>query len=194
MIEQKLRPFFQRFFVDSLASKLSNVNPNYITIASLLVGLVSAIFIFINEYFAIFFLLLSGYLDILDGSVSRINNSSTPFGSMLDIISDRMVESFIIIAIFARNYDIAIMGVLMMSAILICVSSFLLVGIFSNQDDKKSFYYSPGLIERAESFIFFIAFILVDNNYFIVISSVVYIALVVWTSFYRMYEFQQQTK
>lgn len=43
----------------------------------------------------------------------------------------------------------------MLSSVLLCITSFLVVGIFSQNTTEKSFYYSPGLIERFEAFLFF---------------------------------------
>ncbi|MEY8702072.1 CDP-alcohol phosphatidyltransferase family protein [Francisella philomiragia] len=188
MIEQKIRPAFQKIFVDNVAKLVAPIiAPNLITILSLICGLVAAVSFFINQYLCVFLLLLSGYLDILDGSVARLQNSSSSFGTMLDILSDRFVESFIIIVIFINQLDIAWVGLLMMMSIIVCISSFLLVGIFSQKESSKSFYYSPGLIERAETFIFFIVMILLPSTVFVL--GLIYTLLVLWTTLYRCYEF-----
>ncbi|MBK2267640.1 CDP-alcohol phosphatidyltransferase family protein [Francisella philomiragia] len=188
MIEQKIRPVFQKIFVDNVAKLVAPIiAPNVVTILSLICGLVAAVSFFINQYLCVFLLLLSGYLDILDGSVARLQNSSSSFGTMLDILSDRFVESFIIIVIFINQLDIAWVGLLMMMSIIVCISSFLLVGIFSQKESSKSFYYSPGLIERAETFIFFIVMILLPSTVFVL--GLIYTLLVLWTTLYRCYEF-----
>ncbi|APC97827.1 CDP-alcohol phosphatidyltransferase family protein [Francisella frigiditurris] len=188
MIEQKVRPWFQRYFVDMVAMALSKYcSPSSLTIASFIFGFISAIFIFIDIYISVFFLLLSGYFDILDGSVARIQGKSSSFGTMLDILSDRFVEAFIIIAIFIHQPYIAWVGLFMMMSIIVCISSFLLVGIFSQQQSHKSFYYSPGLMERAETFIFFIVMILLPST--TLYLGLVFTILVLWTTIYRVYEF-----
>ncbi|MEY8715937.1 MULTISPECIES: CDP-alcohol phosphatidyltransferase family protein [Francisella] len=188
MIEQKIRPTFQKIFVDNVAKLVAPIiAPNVVTILSLICGLVAAVSFFMNQYLCVFLLLLSGYLDILDGSVARLQNSSSSFGTMLDILSDRFVESFIIIVIFINQLDIAWVGLLMMMSIIVCISSFLLVGIFSQKESSKSFYYSPGLIERAETFIFFIVMILLPSTVFVL--GLIYTLLVLWTTLYRCYEF-----
>ncbi|AJI75883.1 CDP-alcohol phosphatidyltransferase family protein [Francisella philomiragia subsp. philomiragia ATCC 25015] len=188
MIEQKIRPVFQKIFVDNVAKLVAPIiAPNVVTILSLICGLVAAVSFFMNQYLCVFLLLLSGYLDILDGSVARLQNSSSSIGTMLDILSDRFVESFIIIVIFINQLDIAWVGLLMMMSIIVCISSFLLVGIFSQKESSKSFYYSPGLIERAETFIFFIVMILLPSTVFVL--GLIYTLLVLWTTLYRCYEF-----
>ena len=188
MIEQKLRPFVQNVLVDRLAVFLADkCKPNTITVLSFVVGLLSAICVFVNPYVSVVLLLLSGYFDVLDGSLARLKGSSSNIGTMLDILSDRFVESFIIVAIFAYQPQLAWIGLLMMSSILVCISSFLLVGIFTHNDTHKSFYYSAGLIERAETFLFFIAMIIFPSLVFYL--GLIYTALVLWTTGYRCYEF-----
>lgn len=188
MIEQKIRPTFQKIFVDNAAKLVAPIiAPNVVTALSLICGLVAAVSFFINQYLCVFLLLLSGYLDILDGSVARLQNSLSSLGTMLDILSDRFVESFIIIVIFINQLNIAWVGLLMMMSIIVCISSFLLVGIFSQKESSKSFYYSPGLIERAETFILFIVMILLPSTVFVL--GLIYTLLVLWTTLYRCYEF-----
>ncbi|MDE4955268.1 CDP-alcohol phosphatidyltransferase, partial [Francisella tularensis subsp. holarctica] len=82
-----------------------------------------------------------------------------------------------------NQLDIAWVGLLMMMSIIVCISSFLLVGIFSQKESSKIFYYSPGLIERAETFIFFILMILFPN--ILVVLGLIYTLLVLWTTLYR---------
>lgn len=194
MLEQSVRPWFQRYFINKVANILSalNIKPNSLTILSLITGFISAIFILYLPWLAVVFLLVSGYLDVLDGSVARIQKSSSSFGTMLDILSDRFVESFVIIAIFIFQPQIAWVGLIMMMSIIVCISSFLLVGIFSQQESSKSFYYSPGLMERAETFIFFIIMILLPST--ILWLGILFTVLVLWTTFYRVYEFYNQIK
>lgn len=105
---------------------------------------------------------------------------------MLDILSDHFVESFIIIAIFINQPQIWF-GLLMMMSIIVCISSFLLVGVFSQKESIKSFYYSPSLIERAEIFIFFIIMILFPS--IVLMLGLIYTLLVLRTTLYRCYEF-----
>lgn len=189
MIEKNIRPWFQKHFIDLVATELSKlkVRANTLTALSFITGAISAILILYSPWGAVFFLLLSGYLDILDGSVARIQGISSPIGTMLDILSDRFAETFVIIALFAVHSNIAWVGLLMMMSIIVCISSFLLVGIFSEQKSHKSFCYSPGLMERAETFIFFIIMILLPSS--VLWLGVLFTALVLLTTFNRVREF-----
>lgn len=193
MIESSLRPLFQKVFIQPLLHIGARHLPaNAITITSLITGFMSACFLSAEfNFMAILLLLISGYLDILDGSVARMQNNSTHFGTVLDILSDRLVESFIVIALFIRDPNLAFVCLLMMMSMLVCVSSFLLVGIFSEKQSEKSFYYSPGLMERAEAFIFFIAMIIF--NQLALIIGIVFTLLVLWTTGVRMYQFYKQS-
>ena len=194
MIESALRPAFQHIFVRPLMhATYKYLHPNVVMLLSLFIGLLSAIALTLHLLLiAALLLLLSGYLDMLDGSIARMRNSSTALGTILDILSDRLVESFIVIALFIRDPQLALICLLMMMSMLLCVSSFLLVGIFSKQKGQKSFYYSPGLMERAEAFLFFIAMIFLPN--IDVLLGSLFILLVLWTTLYRVYEFYGQDK
>ncbi len=194
MIETKIRPTFQKLCIDPIAKRLANyAKPNTITLCSLAVGLFAALSIALDwRISAIIFMLLSGYFDILDGSVARLNNQSTELGTVLDIMSDRTVEVAIILCFAFRAPDYAIVYLLMMGVTLLCISSFLVVGIFSTNTTNKSFYYSPGLMERAEAFIFFILIALVPS--WQLWLAIVYIILVLWTAGFRLFEFYNNVK
>lgn len=74
---------------------------------------------------------------MLDGSLARLQNL-VHLGTMLDILSDHFVESFIIIAIFINQPQIWF-GLLMIISIIVCISSFLLVGVFKSKRINKEF-------------------------------------------------------
>lgn len=194
MLEKHLRPYYQKWTVDCFANKMGKqISPNLITIISIILGIFSAVLIVSSHtYFAIIFLLFSGYLDTLDGTIARLNAKTSPFGSSLDIIGDRIVEFAIILGLYFVNpITRAITVILMLGSMLICISSFLVVGIFTANNSEKSFHYSRGLMERLEAFIFFIAMILFPQ-YFNYLGNV-FTLLVTFTAFFRMYELKKQT-
>ncbi len=190
MIEAYLRPAYQKCLVDPVAAKISAYcNANQITYLAGITGILVAPALFLGWVAAgIFLLLLSGYADTLDGTLARIQANSSEFGSILDIVTDRMVEFAIIIGLYALDpghrgfFCLAMLG-----SILICVSSFLVVGIFSTNDSHKGFYYSPGLIERPEAFLFFLLMLLIPAYFSLL--AVIFISLVLWTSFWRIKQF-----
>lgn len=193
MIEQIIRPVFQNSFVNPIICILKDIiSPNAITVLSGVLGVLALAALLVNQkVIAISLILLSGYMDILDGSLARATGKISDFGTVLDIMMDRMVEVCIIIGIWALNPLMNGLGcVLMLASILLCVTSFLVVGIFSQNDSLKSFYYSPGLIERAEAFIFFILMIIFQPQFQLL--SVVFSCLVILTTVIRVYQFYQQ--
>ena len=189
MIEERTRPAFQRLFVDRVAKRLS-IHPNTITLASLGTGLLSALLIALNfPLFALLFLLLSGYLDSLDGTVARLTKKSSPFGTVLDIVCDRIVEFAVIFAFFYR-YQAPYASLLMSGSVLVCVTSFLVVSVFLDEKSEKSFTYSSGLMERAEAFVFFSAMILFPSAFLPL--AFLFTFLVFSTAFLRVLEFAKR--
>lgn len=190
MLENILKLHYKRFFLDKIAHYLAKyMTPNKITLCALIVGMcVLPALLFHQNWLAIFFLVLSGYLDSVDGEVARLQSRSSDIGSMLDIISDRIVEASVIIGLFLVNpLDRALLSLCMLASILICITSFLVVGIFTQNNSYKSFHYSPGLMERAEAFLFFIVMILFPR-FFSEISTL-FCIIVLLTADIRIYQF-----
>lgn len=189
MLENKIRPLFQQAIIEPVAKSIANYcSPNMVTLASLITGILTGLFISIDwGWLAVMWLLLSGYLDMLDGSIARLTNTSSSFGTILDIMCDRTVEVIIFFAFALRAPELWFVYMLMMGTTLLCVSSFLVVGIFSTNVTNKSFYYSPGLIERAEAFLFFIAIILLPG--WQITLAIIYSILTLWTAGFRLFEF-----
>ena len=159
MMEKYCRPTYQTWLVDPVA-KLLPLSPTFITFLGLLSGLASAVCIFLSAPFsALALLALSGYLDTLDGTVARLQDEKSQLGTFYDIVSDRIVEVSLILAFFLVDPTRAFLCLLMLISILLCITTFLTVGIFAPNESRKGFFYSEGLIERAETFLFFGAMI-----------------------------------
>lgn len=194
MIETYITKPLQKICIDAIANTLAKkLSPNFITILALTFGICVSILLIDNFNFtAIIFLLLSGYCDILDGSVARKQNKLTDFGAILDIVCDRIVEFAVILGLYLiAPYERSLIVICMLGSMLICITSFLVVGIFTQNNSHKSFYYSPGLMERAETFLFFIAMILLPKYFNLL--GIIFIILVIWTAFYRIFEFKTKT-
>ncbi len=192
MIEPYIRPLYQELLGNPLARLLGRrLSPNKITVLGILtgVGIVPALF-YDQPMLALILLVLSGLLDTLDGTVARLFYQPSPYGTALDIVGDRLVEFAIMLGLFlvspeARSLDV----LLMLGSILICVTSFLVVGIFSENSSHKGFHYSPGLMERPEAFIFFAAMILFPTSFHTL--ALLFSSLVGLTAFIRMVEFKR---
>lgn len=179
-IEKLLKPLQNTFL---------SLSPNHLTFIGLSFGFVSALTIMLEHPAAAFILLMiSGIFDMLDGSVARLRGSATSSGAVLDIFSDRVVETAIIIALAAvdpaqRSFP----ALLMLGSVLLCITSFLVVAIFIENASEKSFCYTPGIIERSEAFGFFSAMILFPS-YFLPLSYL-FSLLVSLTAFIRIGQF-----
>lgn len=189
MLEQLLRKHYQIYFVDQVAAKISKyISPQQATLAAGFFGvLVPFMLFFYHQYAAIICLLLSGYFDTVDGTLARHQDKTTNAGTLFDICTDRIVEFAVIFGFYLYDPDRALLCILMLGSILLCITSFLTVGIFSSNDTTKSFYYSPGLIERAEAFIFFILMMALPSYFNLL--AILFITLVLITSVIRIHEF-----
>lgn len=189
MIERYLRPSYQRVIADPLAKWMRGISPLHITYLSCLTGVVSSFFIaFQFPILAVIFLLMSGILDTLDGTIARLVNKTSDTGSALDIISDRIVEFSIISGLFFVDPENrSMLALYMLGSCYLCITCFLVVGIFKTNQSHKNFHYSPGLIERAEAFIFFIAMIIWPEFFSLLAFS--FIGLVLLTSYLHIRQF-----
>ena len=191
MIDTLLLPHYQRW-LSPILNKLSlnrRVTPDKITGAAITLGLFSALALsFKLNLIAFILLIFSGLCDILDGALARAQNTQNQWGTVLDIMGDRIVECAIIIGLYAYAPDTrALLCLLMLISNLICLSSFFVVGILTPNLSQKSFHYSKGLIERFECFLLFFVMIVFPNAFLVV--SLIYILMVVATAIIRLYQF-----
>lgn len=143
-----------------------------VTILALLLGIFSSILLYFNQnIIAVLILWLSGYLDAVDGAIARKTNSSSSFGTVLDITSDRIVEIGIIIVIGIKFIDVRFNLIFLLSCILLSMVIFLTVGAVSEKSGIKSFYYQAGVAERSEGFIMF-SIMMLSNTYLSIVINI----------------------
>ncbi len=84
--------------VQPLGKLLSQTNPNLITLTGLVLAITAGILL-AARYLALggIFILLSGFFDVLDGSVAREANRITAYGGFIDSVSDRYADAAILI-------------------------------------------------------------------------------------------------
>ena len=160
MIDTHLRHYVQKGF-EAMAKPLIaiNLSPTQITLMAFAAGLISCVFVCLRTFpfrmAAIACGAVSALLDILDGTVARATNRSSPLGSFLDLILDRIVEAVFILA-FVYIYPAAQWpGMVFLILVIINFSCFLLAGTLFPNTGKKSIHYESGLVERTETFILF---------------------------------------
>ncbi len=191
MIEKNFRKTYQRICVEPLIALpgIRKMEPSLFTGLACVFGIiVLPLLMYGWNLFALLALSLSGYLDTFDGSLARLKGSSSTKGAVLDIVSDRIVEFAVVLGLFVVDPERrALSALFMLGSILVCVTSFLIVGMFSQNQSEKSFHYSPGLIERAEAFLFFGIMILFPTLFIPV--SYLFSVLVILTALIRMIQF-----
>lgn len=174
--------------INPLVPFFSSLSPTLITLFGCLLGVSAAAFIPLGyPWVALFLLLLSGVCDTIDGTIARLTGRTSELGAVCDIVCDRVVEAAIVIALFLVEPGRGLIMLLVLSSFFLCVTSFLVVGIFHENGSTKSFHYSPGLIERAEAFLFFVLMILFPR-WFAMLGITLFL-LVLVTTMIRLIEF-----
>ena len=138
---------------------------NMVTVAGLFTGLmIPVVFWLGHPKWAIAVLVLTGLLDILDGTMARAQGGGTPRGAFMDICFDRTVESIFLVAVALRHPEALLGLTILLASFFVSITVFLTSGLFVPKEDFKSFYYIPGLMERTETFILF-GFMMVFPQY-----------------------------
>jgi len=89
-IESSLTPFASRI----------PLSPNILTIIAVLAMAAAAWAVIRGSYIsAAALVIISGFLDMLDGTVAKSQNKATPFGALLDRVGDRISDALIFGAI-----------------------------------------------------------------------------------------------
>ena len=125
MVLDRLRPSADRLLVP-LASRLGSVNPNAISWAALLAAAVAGISFYFGGFWllllALLLIVLSAYLDALDGKVAKMFGKASARGDFIDHVFDRYADVFLLGGIaFNAAYcplgvgTLALIGVLLTS-------------------------------------------------------------------------------
>ena len=163
------------------------LTPNNVTILALLLGVSTSIFLYFDmQIIAVTLLWVSGYLDAVDGAMARRSNSSSSFGTLLDIVSDRIVEVSIVLVLGLKFVDVRYNLIVLTVCILMSMTIFLTVGALSEKKGVKSFYYQAGVVERSEGFIFFSLMILIPS--YLGIITNIFSILIIITAIQRFLE------
>ena len=195
MIDSFFRSSYRQLIIAPILKNkaVQTLSPNSLTATAALFGVsIPFLLLFNYPYLAFLALLLSGFFDTLDGELARKTKRISNIGAMVDILSDRLVEFSVVFGLYLIDPSARSMPVIaMLGAFLLCITSFLVVGIFEQNRSEKSFHYSPGLIERAEAFTFFGAMILFPSLF--IYLAYLFTTLVFITAGIRAYQFVTQT-
>ncbi len=125
MVLNNLRPRADRLLVP-VASRLARVNPNTISWLALLAAALAGIAFYLGGPWlllaALVLILLSAYLDALDGKVAKMFGKASARGDFIDHVFDRYADVFLLAGVaFSAAYcplwigTLAIIGVLLTS-------------------------------------------------------------------------------
>ena len=105
------------------AKRLSKINPNHLSVASLVFALLAGVF-FATEplhflIIAAVLVALNGLFDALDGKVARLSAKESKRGDFVDHVIDRYADVSIVCGIFLGGYLRADLGALALAGVLL---------------------------------------------------------------------------
>jgi phosphatidylglycerophosphate synthase len=129
--------------------------PDALTAGALFTGLLAAV-LFAAERFLLGWLCLvfSGLLDALDGRVARLGSGPSAWGGVLDLVSDRIVEAAVLLALSGLAPGAQPSALFLLATWYVNITVFLAVGAASRMASEKLIHYPPGLLERSEALLF----------------------------------------
>ncbi|MGM7680917.1 CDP-alcohol phosphatidyltransferase family protein [Cytobacillus sp. Hm23] len=187
MLDTHARKYVQPIFQRSAKGLLKiGLTANQTTVISFVIGITTGVFIYFDyTVLALIALWISGFLDAVDGTMARLTKPS-PFGTVLDVTFDRIVEISVILGL-ALRYPDAMWSLLLLSvSIIVAMTVFLTVGAVTEKAGIKSFYYQPGLAERTEGFLLFSAMMIFTNV--LVWLTLLFLVVEIFTTAQRLLE------
>ncbi|MFD1020438.1 CDP-alcohol phosphatidyltransferase family protein [Thalassobacillus hwangdonensis] len=193
MIDTHARKYVQPFISKTADFLLKiGLSANQVTIIAFAVGMMAgAFYIMGHPILSVAILWVSGFLDAVDGSMARKTKPS-PFGTVMDVTFDRIVEIGIILAIAYVHPEIMWPLLLLSVSIIISMTIFLTVGNVSDNKGIKSFHYQAGLAERSEGFILFSIMLLFPSILFW--TTLLFFAVELFTAGQRFLEAKKLLK
>ena len=180
MLDTNARRFVQPL-LDAIAAacQRAGIGANALTICGMLVGVAAAALVFAGyPAWGLAVLWLSGLIDAADGTLARLTKA-TPFGAVMDITFDRVVELSMVTALAWLHPEARFELVVLAGVIAIAMSLFLSIGAALQNVSAKSFHYAPGLGERTEAFICLSLMILDQER--LVLWTWVFVAVIAFT-------------
>lgn len=163
-----------------------NFSANQVTVIAFLLGISTGVFAFYGMgVIGVAIMWISGLLDAVDGTIAR-ERGSTPFGTVLDMTFDRLVEIAVILGLAMRYPEQQFELLLLTCSIIFSMTVFLTTGMMAEKKGQKSFYYQAGVAERTEGFIFFSLMLLFPT--YLQGITLIFFALIVFTALQRMRE------
>jgi archaetidylinositol phosphate synthase len=143
--------------LDTAAQRLvrQGVAPNSLSYAALTLGLTAGwLFLLGHRKPALLMLVLSGLIDAIDGRVARLGPGATPWGGVLDLTFDRLVEVAVLLGIALPKKQWHLPALILACTWYVNLCVFLAVGAASETRSEKVIHYPPGLVERTDGLLF----------------------------------------
>ncbi|MBR9681210.1 MAG: CDP-alcohol phosphatidyltransferase family protein [Candidatus Altiarchaeota archaeon] len=135
----KFRPWWHKFSARKFKGAGKWITPNQLSVLNLIFGTIAAYLIFIDRYiWAVVFITLSGFGDWFDGAIARADQLGTPFGRVVDAVSDRFVDGFIFLGMLPADW--------------LAMPALIITNVVSHVGVKEP-NASKGLLERPERLI-----------------------------------------
>lgn len=139
------------------------IGANIATICALIAGIASGIaFARGDLMIGLIALVLSALLDAVDGTIARECAAPSALGGVLDLTADRVVETFVIVGIAWRDPALYFPALVLIGSWYVNITVFLAVGAALERRGPKLIEYPPGILERTEAIIFFVALAIVE--------------------------------
>jgi len=143
--------------LDALARRLDDagISPDTLTYGALTTGVAAGLLFWLGAGAAgLAALAVSGLLDAVDGRVARLGGGATPWGGVLDLTFDRIVESAVLLGIALPRPALHVPALVLATTWYVNLCVFLAVGAASRRASAKVIDYPPGLLERTEGLVF----------------------------------------
>lgn len=138
------------------------ISANVATILAVVIGIMAGIaFGRGGVMIGIVLLGVSAGFDAIDGAIARECAAPTALGGVLDLTSDRVVETFVIVGIAWRDAALYFPALVLVASWYVNITVFLAVGAALDRRGPKLIVYPPGILERTEALIFFVVLALV---------------------------------
>jgi archaetidylinositol phosphate synthase len=111
----------------------------------------------------ILLLATSALFDATDGTIAREYGGPSALGGVLDLVSDRLVETAVIVGIAWNRPELFRPALLLVGSWYVNITVFLAVGAALERTGPKLIDYPPGILERTEALIFFAVLALVAS-------------------------------
>jgi archaetidylinositol phosphate synthase len=143
--------------LDALARRLHRIGlaPDTLSLAAAGTGVVAGALLLVDRGgAALAVLAVSGLLDAVDGRVARLGAGATPWGGVLDLTGDRVVEAAMLLGLAVPRPHLHVPALVLAATWYVNLCVFLAVGAASARRPEKLIAYPPGLLERSEALVF----------------------------------------